>query len=80
MAENSELRWQCRRGMRELDVLLERYLDNCYGAASAEEKSAFSELLSLQDPALGAYLLLDERHPDAVTRRVVADILGGTAD
>lgn len=51
------LRWQCRRGMRELDQLLLRYLETDFPAASDTEKAAFRELLTLSDPELVAYLL-----------------------
>ncbi|MFQ3334366.1 MAG: antitoxin CptB, partial [Woeseiaceae bacterium] len=42
---NSKLRWQCRRGMRELDELLVSYLNEYYDESSENEKSAFHELL-----------------------------------
>ena len=35
------LRWRCRRGMRELDVLLERYLRERYPSAPAAEQQAY---------------------------------------
>ena len=41
------LRWRCRRGMRELDVLLERYLRERYPSAPAAEQQAFAALLDL---------------------------------
>ena len=40
-----KLRWRCRRGMRELDQLFERYLDREWSAAPTEEREVF--LLSL---------------------------------
>ena len=52
-----KLRWQCRRGMRELDELLVRYLEYRYDLADPTEKSAFAALLSLSDPELVGYLL-----------------------
>ena len=57
MSEESRLRWQCRRGMRELDELLLRYLENHYVDADAQEKAAFCAVLDLADPELNAYLL-----------------------
>ena len=53
----SRLRWQCRRGMRELDELLTRYLECDYVAAGQAEKVAFESLLQLSDPDLIGYLL-----------------------
>jgi antitoxin CptB len=55
--ETSRLRWQCRRGMRELDQLLVRYLEQRYERADDDEKAAFQSLLALSDPQLLGYLL-----------------------
>jgi antitoxin CptB len=57
MSEVSRLRWQCRRGMRELDELLIRYLESRYPIADADEKAAFRTVLELPDPELNGYLL-----------------------
>jgi antitoxin CptB len=78
MSDNSKLQWQCRRGMRELDVLLERYLKNCYAESNDAEKSAFQQLLTLSDPDLAGYLLRDVPHDDGLTSDVIARILGRT--
>ena len=53
----AKLRWDCRRGMRELDELLLTYLANHYPASSDAHKQAFRQLLDLQDPELLRYLL-----------------------
>ncbi len=55
--ELARLRWRCRRGMKELDTLLVRYLEAHYVAASPEDQGRFLELLELQDPDLAAYVL-----------------------
>lgn len=57
MTNHPELRWRCRRGMRELDILLEDYLNNHYECVSLEEQHAFKMLLELTDPQLYGYLL-----------------------
>jgi antitoxin CptB len=49
--------WRCRRGMKELDVLLERFARERYDSASAEDKSAFARLLDLPDPEIADYVL-----------------------
>ncbi len=61
---DARLRWQCRRGMRELDELLCNYLQAGYGYASKTEKAAFRELLALPDPELIGYLLGSQSHDD----------------
>ncbi|OUD14278.1 succinate dehydrogenase assembly factor 2 [Thioflexithrix psekupsensis] len=60
----SRLRWHCRRGMRELDLLLTRYLNEHYPEASAEEQLAFQELLELPDPELFSYVIGKETIPN----------------
>lgn len=67
MGENSRLRWLCRRGMKELDLLMTRYLDTQYSRASEIEKQSFRDLLALPDPDLYSLLLGREA---AATRRI----------
>jgi antitoxin CptB len=52
-----KLRWRCRRGMKELDVLLARYVDEQFRRASRDEQDSFRRLLETQDPVLYAYCL-----------------------
>ncbi len=58
--ELSTLRWQCRRGLKELDVMLVTYLEHYYAKAAKDEKQQFQALLLLEDPVL-ALLLLSEK-------------------
>jgi antitoxin CptB len=51
------LQWQCRRGMKELDFLLVRYLRERYGQAASDERAAFADFLELPDPDIARYLL-----------------------
>ena len=57
------LRWRCRRGMKELDILLARYLDRHFCSAPIQEQDAFRQLLETQDPILHAYCLGSEPPP-----------------
>lgn len=59
----SQLQWQCRRGMRELDDLLSSYLETHYNDADDAEKAAFHALLELPDPELIGYLLQQTASP-----------------
>jgi antitoxin CptB len=52
-----QLRWRTRRGQRELDVILLRYLETRYPQASTEEKRAFANLLERPDPDILEWLL-----------------------
>lgn len=70
----ARLRWRCRRGMRELDVVLQRYLERRYPLAPAAERSAFEALLEAQDPQLLAYLLGREQPEDREQADVIAHL------
>ena len=50
--EFSRLQWQCRRGSRELDLLLDSYLREYYPSASLVEQARFVSLLTLEDDEL----------------------------
>ncbi|HEU0196820.1 MAG TPA: succinate dehydrogenase assembly factor 2 [Nevskiaceae bacterium] len=52
VAIDGKLRWRCRRGMKELDVLLERYLAQRLAHADGVERAAFRRLLEIDDPTL----------------------------
>jgi antitoxin CptB len=75
--EIGKLRWRCRRGMKELDVLLSRYLEEEYCDATPEHKQAFRQLLDSQDPLLYAYFLGREPPPDAVLSSLLERITVG---
>lgn len=73
-AASGRLLWRCRRGMKELDVILERFARAALPGAPAAERAAFERLLTLPDPVLAGYLLEGERPDDpeleALTARV----------
>ena len=56
-AEARCLLWRCRRGMKELDVVLERYVGITLPGASGQERGELARLLELPDPELAGYLL-----------------------
>lgn len=70
----SRLRWQCRRGMRELDELLTDYLDTRFESAAPAEQRAFRELLALADDRLIGYLLGGQAAADPDLAHVIAEI------
>ena len=55
--ELNRLRWQCRRGMRELDILLLQFLDNGYADLDVSAVQAFDRLLDSPDALLLEWLL-----------------------
>ncbi len=78
--ELGKLRWRCRRGLGELDVLLRRYVDEQFCGASAEHQAAFRALLDSQDPLLYAYCFGRLRPPTAELAALIERItVGGPA-
>lgn len=67
----AQVRWRCRRGLRELDVLLMHYFDNYFSKSSPERQTAFVALLELQDPAILSYLTGTNQPSDPA----IADII-----
>ena len=72
--ELNRLRWRCRRGMRELDVLLERYLAERWPTAPEARRAAFRALLELPDPELAALCLRRSVTPVAELAGLIAEI------
>ena len=77
MTELSRLRWQCRRGTKELDILLEAYLKHRYNQALTDEQQAFADLLEMPDPQLLA-IIMGQMPPASEQQRRVIDALRGT--
>ncbi len=55
------LRWQCRRGMLELDLILLTFLDKNYLNLTSDDQKLFEQLLTYSDHELYGYLV--KRHP-----------------
>ena len=74
-AELRRLRWRCRRGMRELDQLMLRYLDACWASADDSERAVFLRLLDTEDDRLWRWFMGRETAPetdlDAFVRRIL---------
>jgi antitoxin CptB len=78
--DRGRLRWRCRRGMKELDVLLVRWLDGPGRSAGAALSDDFTRLLELPDPELAGYLLRDETPVDPGLAALAAAIRATPAD
>lgn len=63
-AELQRLRWRSRRGMRELDQLLERYLQHAWPQADARQRASYERLLECEDTQLWPWLLGHSRPDD----------------
>ena len=74
------LSWRCRRGMKELDLVLQRWLDRRYGEASSAERALFARFLELPDPQLACYLLGHEIPDDPAMAALVSELAPGGAE
>jgi antitoxin CptB len=72
MDELCRLKWQCRRGTKELDFLLNRYLDMGYLVADDREKALFVQLLGMEDDLLIGVLMgeLEVGEMDVLIERI----------
>ncbi len=61
--EGRRLLWRCRRGMKELDVLLERFVRRELPPPGSPERERLTRLLELPDPTLAQLLLGPPRPP-----------------
>lgn len=75
-AELRRLRWRCRRGMRELDQLFERWLDREWATASEADRGVFLRLLDCEDDKLWRWFMghetVQDAELDALVRRIIA--------
>ncbi|MDE2389280.1 MAG: succinate dehydrogenase assembly factor 2 [Betaproteobacteria bacterium] len=49
MKEFERARWRCRRGLLELDIVLQRFMDQHYAQLDQQGLEQFERLLSLPD-------------------------------
>ncbi len=64
---SARVRWQCRRGMLELDLLLLPFFDACYAALSPALQHTFLELLDCPDPDIYNWFLGADLPPTHLT-------------
>ena len=59
-----KLKWLCRRGMKELDILLERFIDTHHQSLADGSWPEFESLLQAEDDVLWDWFQ-DPKHPRA---------------
>ena len=72
--ELRKLRWRCRRGMRELDQLLERWLDREWRQSPMARREVFLRLLDTEDDKLWRWFLGHEVPADVEVAALVRHI------
>ncbi len=71
MAEIDRVRWHCRRGLLELDVVLMRFLDHHFETLSRQERIVFDRLLDYADNDLWNFITGKQMPPDPEIARII---------
>lgn len=64
LQDKRRLKWACRRGMLELDVLFEPFVEQAYDELSEADKTTFRRLVTCDDPDLFAWFMGHKECPD----------------
>jgi len=72
--EISRLRWRCRRGTRELDLILQRFLERGHGALDEAGRRRFERLLECEDDRLQSWLVNGETPRDGDLEAIVRTV------
>jgi antitoxin CptB len=70
-AQKAKLIWNCRRGMLELDLILQRFLASYADTLDETQMALFEQLLTAQDPDLYAWLMGYETPINKELREIV---------
>jgi antitoxin CptB len=71
----ARIRWACRRGMLELDVLFMPFVEDAYDALNPQQQATFQRLLTQEDPDLFAWFMGHEQCKDVELDSMVQLIL-----
>lgn len=69
------LKWRSRRGMLELDVLLEPFTTEALPELSEEDQQTYIQLLECEDPDLFRWFMSDQRPADPALSEMVDLVL-----
>ena len=71
MENLQKLAWRCRRGTKELDVLMQKFLDSHYQSVNTDLQHAFESMLDMQDPELYDLLIGKQASADQNINKVI---------
>ncbi|MFK8067061.1 MAG: succinate dehydrogenase assembly factor 2 [Gammaproteobacteria bacterium] len=55
--EHNRVRWLCRRGMKELDLVINRFFENDYESLVEQDQIYFKEFLEVEDPEIFSWIM-----------------------
>ena len=73
--DKARIKWACRRGMLELDVLVMPFFDECFDQLSVLEQQHFIRLLECDDPDLFTWMMGHGRSSDGALAAMVDQIV-----
>jgi len=79
MGEKERVRWRCRRGMLELDLILSRFLEARFDAMTEVQREAFQSLLEYPDNDIWDWFNARTQCNDPEVAPMVDDIIGFAA-
>ena len=71
---DNRLRWKCRRGMLELDIMLQSFLINGYADLNPEDNQYFEQLLDYEDNPLFELLMGHMQPANQAMKHVIKSI------
>lgn len=71
----NRLKWACRRGMLELDVLFLPFVEEAFDDLDEEKQEVFERLLTCDDPDLFAWFMGHQKCEDPELAEMVSIIL-----
>ena len=74
MRPDPSLRWRCRRGIREMDLLLQAFIDKYFDNLSAEEIAAFENLLEQPDLDIMDWITGKSDPPSTAIKTIIDQI------
>ena len=73
--EKARIKWACRRGMLELDVVIMPFYEECFDTLTEEEQRNFVSLLECDDPELFCWIMQQGRSSDKQLAAMVDKIV-----
>jgi antitoxin CptB len=74
-AEQRRLAWRCRRGMLEIDIVLQKFVTTYFNELTLTELESFDELLAMTDKDLWKVLSMENLHLQSELQQSIVDKL-----
>lgn len=71
----ARMKWACRRGMLELDVILQRFWESDFASLDDQQREIFERLLTSDDPDLYAWFMGYQSCPDPELAAMIETIV-----